>query len=164
LKSTLRRTTAAHASIHSTSNLSPAATASVDQDALHVRNLSTELTELCAAIPQVVAYRVTRMAIGSVRHDPADEAEFIGMGTEKMATLGESWSAMTVELCRLNQRFADALLKAVVEPGAGSIPALLRSTPGGRDAVLSIFRSGIQPIHRRTLENVRRLAAHAVAP
>jgi hypothetical protein len=69
-------------------------------------SLLAKSAELAIAAPQVIAHRVTRMAIAGPTLSARDRKEFQLMVAEKMAGFGEAWSAMVLQTIRANQTVA----------------------------------------------------------
>jgi hypothetical protein len=57
-------------------------------------NLARQATELAVAVPQVMAHRLTRMALAGPVLSARDRREFHGMAQEKMHAFWQSWFAM----------------------------------------------------------------------
>src|SRR5690349_9060378 len=69
-----------------------------------------KLTKLAVAAPQVIAHRLTRMALAGPTPSERDCQEFTGMGMEKQAVAAQAWMAMFAEGVRFQQQFALSLL------------------------------------------------------
>lgn len=110
--------------------------------------LPLQLAELAFAAPQVVAHRVTRMALAGPAPSARDRREFHQMGAEKLAAAGEAWFAMWVQAFHAQQQLALGMLKTAALP---STAALTR-------AGLGVLGHGMAPVHRRAVANARRLA------
>lgn len=67
------------------------------------KSLVSKAAELAFAAPQVVAQRVTRMAIAGPSVSEHDRKEFQSMGAEKTSAFFESWNAMTMQAIPLCQ-------------------------------------------------------------
>jgi len=121
-------------------------------------SLLAKSAELAIAAPQVIAHRVTRMAIAGPRLSARDRKEFHLMVAEKMAGLGEAWIAMVLQTIRANQTLAVALFRAFWAPSlrgrasTTAVAAQLQST------ALDILAKGLAPVHRKAVANARRLA------
>jgi len=121
-------------------------------------SLLAKSAELAIAAPQVIAHRVTRMAIAGPRLSARDRKEFRLMVAEKMAGFGEAWSAMVLQTIRANQTLAVALFRAFWAPSlrrrasTTAVAAQLQST------ALDILAKGLAPVHRKAVANARRLA------
>jgi hypothetical protein len=122
------------------------------------------VAELCVVAPQFIAYRVARTAMASIRHDAGDHTEFLGMGSERIAAFGESWSAMILEMCRWNRRLADAFLSATANRGVSVVPELLRSVHQGQGVAFSVLivSRSLKPIRNRIVANAVRAQHGAV--
>ena len=57
------------------------------------RALATQTAELALAVPQVVAHRVTRLALAGARPSRRDQAEFQRMVQEKQVAFSQAWMA-----------------------------------------------------------------------
>ena len=101
----------------------------------HAQRLARQFTELAFAAPQVVAHRTLRMAAASSPPSARDQAEFMRMGTEKVAAFYQSWGAMWMAMWALQFDFARAM----------------------SGAALSVTGAGLAPVHRRAVANARRL-------
>ena len=78
----------------------------------HATSLMIKTTELALAVPQVVAHRVTRMALAGAFPTARDQREFRQMGAEKMAAFTESWNAMAAEAFRANFSLATSFWRS----------------------------------------------------
>ena len=108
-----------------------------------------KLAELGLAAPQVIAHRLTRMALAGPTLSAHDREEFTGMVVEKYVAFAQAWFGMFVEAIRFQQQFALSLLTF--------------STP--RQHVAHVKRAshrmastGLAPFHRKAMANAKRLA------
>lgn len=99
------------------------------------QRIARQLTELAFAAPQVVAHRTLRMAAAGSAPSPRDQAEFMRMGTEKVAAFYQSWAAMWLSMWTMPFGFARSLSAAM----------------------LGVAGAGLAPVHRRAVANARRL-------
>lgn len=126
-----------------------------------------QMAELAVAVPQVVAHRVTRMAIAKHPLSARDRKEFHTMGAEKSAAFVESWAAMAAQAAAAQQQFALALMKQAFLPwtwaGGGaqaqrSAQALMRTAAQhAASAGANVLGHGLAPVHRRAVANAKRL-------
>ena len=122
------------------------------------RPLIVKAAELALAVPQVVAHRVTRMAIAGPSLSERDRKEFQRMGAEKTAAFIESWNAMTMQALRANQALAASFFRSFwspslkVKPSATAVAAKLYSS------ALGVLGKGMAPIHLKATANARRPA------
>jgi hypothetical protein len=119
------------------------------------RSLMTQWAELAFAVPQVVAHRVTRMAIAGPAPSARDRKEFDLMSAEKTAAFNESWNAMAVQAMRANQALAVSMLRSLWMPGKASASAV---TTQLQNAALGVLGKGVAPVHRKAVANAKRLA------
>jgi hypothetical protein len=106
--------------------------------------LARQATELAIAVPQVMAHRLTRMALAGAQPNARDRREFHGMAQEKMVAMWESWFAMGWAMAQASQKAWLALLQ-----GSTRLPVF--------DAQ-RILAQGLAPVHRKATANARRLA------
>jgi hypothetical protein len=113
--------------------------------------LAQQAFALSLAAPQVVAHRMGRMARSS--GSLADQAEFMQMGTEKVAAFYESWAAMWGAMWRAQQALA---LQSVQSSLRAARPVWPTQQALSRH-VLDVLADGLAPVHRRAAANARRL-------
>lgn len=94
-----------------------------------------QFAEMAFAAPQVVAHRTLRMAAAGHAPSARDQAEFMRMGTEKVAAFYQSWMAMWTAMWSLQMDF----LRTMSTAGWG------------------VAGAGLAPVHRRAVANARRL-------
>jgi hypothetical protein len=99
------------------------------------QRFARQLTELAFAAPQVVAHRTLRMAAAGNPPSARDHAEFMRMGTEKVAAFQQSWMSMWMAMWSLQVEMATTLSSMAMRLA----PAMLA------------------PYHRRVVANARRL-------
>jgi hypothetical protein len=119
-----------------------------------VRALATQTGQLAMAVPQVMAHRLTRMALAGAAPSAADRKEFHRMGAEKAAAVGESLNAMALQTVLAQQRAATSLALACWSPSRQSTQRLATHWT---DAVLGVLDAGMTPFHRRATANAKRL-------
>jgi hypothetical protein len=105
--------------------------------------LTRQATELALAVPQVVAHRLTRMALAGPVPNARDRREFHGMAQEKVHAFWQSWFAM-------GWAMTQAVQQAWIAGLQGARVPLLDA-----EAILS---KGMGPVHRKATANARRLA------
>jgi hypothetical protein len=120
--------------------------------------LVAKAAELAFAAPQVVAHRVTRMAIAGPCLSERDRKEFQRMGTEKTAAFSESWNAMTMQALRANQALAASFLRSFWSPSLRGRPSASAVAAQLHSATLGVLGKGMAPVHRKAVANAKRLA------
>ncbi len=120
-------------------------------------------TQLAWAVPQVVAHRLSRMALAGPVPSRRDRAEFLRMGSEKSEAFAESWSAMASEAFRVQQTISALWWRAFLMPWLSSNPAG-ETAAHLRRAQRSILGKGFAPVHRRAVANARRLSRSPKRP
>ena len=120
-------------------------------------SLVTKMPELALAVPQVVAHRVTRMAISGQSLSDRDKKEFELMVAEKKVAFGESWTAMTTQAVRANQAMAASFFQSFWSPLKRK-PTAAAVTAQVQRAAMGVLDKGIAPVHRKAVSNAKRLA------
>ena len=126
------------------------------------RSLATQTAELALATPQVMAHRLTRMALAGHTPSARDRKEFHLMGAEKVAAFLESWMAMAMQAWRVQMQMQTQLWTSAMQ--AMWMPWSRPSSAGGnaivqwQKATLGILGQGLVPVHRRAVANARRLS------
>lgn len=105
--------------------------------------LSRQATELAIAVPQVVAHRLTRMALAGPFPSARDRREFHAMGQEKVHAFWQSWFAMGWAMVEAMQKSWIAALRGARVPMIDSH---------------RILSHGLAPVHKRATANARRLS------
>jgi hypothetical protein len=105
--------------------------------------LARQATELAVAVPQVVAHRLTRMALSGPILSERDRLEFHAMSQEKVHAFWQSWFAMGWAMTEAIQKSWMAALQGARVP--------LLDTHG-------IMARGLAPVHRAATANAKRLA------
>jgi len=121
-------------------------------------SLLTKSAELAIAAPQVIAHRVTRIAIAGPTLSARDRKEFHLMVAEKMAGFGEAWIAMVQQTIRANQALAVALFRAFWAPSLRRRASTTAVAAQLQSAALDILAKGLAPVHRKAVANAKRLA------
>ena len=119
--------------------------------------LVRQAAELAVAAPQVIAHRLTRLALAGPAPSARDRREFQRMGAEKAAAFAESWNAMARQTLEANQTLASAFLRAFGSPARAQASAQSATRQVGR-AVTAIVQAGLAPAHRRAVANAKRLS------
>jgi hypothetical protein len=122
------------------------------------KSLVAKAAELAFVVPQVVAHRVTRMAIAGPSVSERDRKEFKRMGAEKTAAFSESWTAMTMQALRANQALAASFLRSFWSPSLKVRPSARAVAAQLHGAALGVLGKGIAPVHRKAAANAKRLA------
>ena len=120
------------------------------------RSLAVKATELGLAVPQVVAHRITRMALAGVYPNARDRKEFHRMGTEKMAAFAESWNAMTIQVLRANHEAVLSFWRSYWLFGLSGKPSASMHSRT-RNSGYRVLNKGLAPVHRRAVANAKRL-------
>ena len=112
-------------------------------------SLAVKMAELAFAVPQVVAHRVTRMAIAGPILSKRDRKEFTLMCAEKKEAFSQSWSAMTMQAFRANQALTASIFRSF--SSAGAMNERLQGV------ALDVLGKGLFPVHRKAVANAKRL-------
>ena len=122
------------------------------------KSLLAKAAELAFAVPQVVAHRVTRMAIAGPSVSERDRKEFQRMGTEKATAFIESWNAMTMQAIHANQALAASFFRSFWSPSMKGRPSTSAVAAQLHGAALGVLGKGMAPVHRKATANAKRLA------
>jgi len=120
-------------------------------------SLTLQAAELALAVPQVVAHRMTRIALAGPRLSDRDRKEFALMVAEKNAAFGEAWQAMATHGARANQALAASFFKSFLSIASGKRPSPARSAAQLHHAALGVLGKGLAPVHRKAVANAKRL-------
>ena len=118
-------------------------------------SLAVKTAELAFAAPQVVAHRLTRMALAGPQPSSRDRTEFTRMVAEKNAAFSESWLAMATQATLVNQALAMSVFRSFMpgrKPSAAATAAQLHA------AAVKLAGAGLAPVHRKAVANRKRLA------
>jgi hypothetical protein len=120
-------------------------------------SLATKLAELSLAVPQVVAHRVTRMAMAGQHPSDRDKKEFELMVEEKKLAFSQSWNAMTAQAVVANQALAMSFFKSFWlgtrhKPSAVAVASQIQRAAAG------VLNKGVEPVRRKAVANAKRLA------
>ncbi|MGB2682619.1 MAG: polyhydroxyalkanoate granule-associated phasin [Candidatus Competibacter sp.] len=126
------------------------------------RSVSRKTVETAVAAPQVIAHRLTRMALAGAKPSARDRKEFQRMGAEKVAAFTESWNAMAAQAFQAHQKLALSWMASLWKPGATAQSVTKSAARQTGDAVLDIVEKGLNPIHRRAVANAKRLSRKKV--
>ena len=122
------------------------------------RSLSVKAAELAFAVPQVVAHRVTRMALSGPKLSTRDRREFERMVAEKNSAFGEAWRAMATQAAVVNQALASSFLQSFLSVARGRKPSAGAAASQVHKAALSVLGKGLAPVHRKAVANAKRLS------
>jgi len=120
--------------------------------------IAVKAAELSVAVPQVVAHRVTRMAIAGTPMSARDREEFKRMVAEKKSAFTEAFAAMASQTVRANQALAASLVRPFWSPTLRRNPSPTALATQMQGAALGVLAKGIAPIHRKAVANAKRLA------
>ena len=120
-------------------------------------SLATRAAELAVAVPQVVAHRLTRMALSGPKLSPRDRKEFERMVAEKNSAFAESWNAMAAQAAVANQLLAASFFRSFLSVARGKRPPAA-SAAEFHKAALGVLGKGFAPVHRKAMANAKRLA------
>ena len=119
--------------------------------------LAQETAQTLAAVPWVMAMRLTRLAIPGA---PGNQREAAGMVTEKWLASIAAAQAMTVQLWmqpwQIAQAFWTASLAGV--PGSAAQRHALERAVAPLLTGDAVLRAGLAPVRKKVLANQRRLS------
>ena len=114
------------------------------------RTNAAKLGELGMAAPQVIAHRLSRLALAGAAPSARDRKELTGMLAEKQLAFMQSWAAMWAEGLRWQHQLALSLV--------GGPQAVARQIAGAGRALDKMAGKGLAPVHRKAVGNAKRLA------
>ena len=117
--------------------------------------LTSQTTGLAWAVPQVIAQRLTRMALAGPNPSAKDQHEFYTMGAEKVWAFYESWWAMSLAVAEKNQHM---LMSMFMTPWKMTNPSSFLSSEKLQKDALDVMNKGMTPVRKRAVSNARRLS------
>jgi hypothetical protein len=121
-------------------------------------SVAAKAAELAVAVPQVVAHRITRMALSGPTLSERDRKEFELMVAEKKSAFAEAWQAMAAQSFRANQALATSMFRSIWSPSLGRKPGGAKVAAQIQSAAIGVFAKGLAPVHRKAVANAKRLA------
>ncbi|CAB5703162.1 Uncharacterised protein [Delftia tsuruhatensis] len=124
-------------------------------------SVARQATELAVAAPQVVAQRLTRMAVAGANPSARDRKEFNRMVSEKQAAFYQSWNAMGLQSMAASQALMQAWMRMWLPPWSTTAwngSALASQASLWQNAMWGVVDKGLAPVHRTAVANARRLA------
>jgi hypothetical protein len=121
------------------------------------KSLAAQTFELGIAAPQVIAYRVARMASAGTFPSPRDRAELHRMGVEKITAVNEAWAAMATQAVLENHRFALTFMQSLCFPWMRPVPTVKSVSRQLNRMAVGILGKGMAPVRRRAVANAKRL-------
>jgi hypothetical protein len=122
------------------------------------KSLAVKSIELAMAVPQVVAHRVTRMALAGPKLSDRDRKEFQTMIIEKHAAFTQAWGDMAMQAFRANQTLTAFMLGSFFTPFSYKKPSAASVAAQVQHAAIGVLGKGLAPVHRKAISNARRLA------
>lgn len=122
------------------------------------KSVAVQCAELAVAVPQVVAHRMTRMALAGPVPSERDRREFQQMVAEKQTAFTQAWIAMATESFRASQAITASIFGNIFNPFS---PIKTRSATVATDihrAAMGLVSKGLAPVHRKVVSNAKRLA------
>lgn len=120
-------------------------------------SLAVKMAELAFAAPQVVAHRVTRMAVAGPILSQRDRKEFKRMSAEKTEAFAESWNAMAMQAFNANQALAASFFRSFWSPSLRGMPSAGAVSAQLQGVALDVLGKGLSPVHRKAVANAKRL-------
>ncbi|MEJ8293643.1 polyhydroxyalkanoate granule-associated phasin [Delftia tsuruhatensis] len=123
--------------------------------------VARQATDLAVAAPQVVAHRLTRMAMAGANPSARDRREFTRMVSEKQTAFQQSWAAMGMQSMVASQALMQAWMCMWWTPWSTSTwngGALASQASQWQNAMWGVVGKGLAPVHRTAVANAKRLA------
>lgn len=119
---------------------------------------ASKAVDIAVAAPQVIAHRVTRMALAGPLPDARDRKEFTGMVLEKQLAFAQSFLAWNTAVLRwqmnMQMQWFSACLRGDYAGALSSMFAPLPLTAASERAAAQ----ALEPVRRKAVANARRLA------
>ena len=120
-----------------------------------------KLGELGLAAPQVIAHRLSRMALAGASPSARDQKEFTQMIQEKQLAFSQSWMNMCGEIWRIQQAMFAAWFKSLTPMNMLQPMSSAQQRRQARifqNGLHTIASKGLAPIHQKAVANSKRLA------
>lgn len=116
--------------------------------------------DISLAAPQVIAHRLTRMALAGAHPDARDRKEFSGMVQEKQLAFSQAWWAAWQTAMQSPWTLAWSTWQAMLSGGMTASPWSAWQRAGQAMAAPStqMLNAALTPIHRKAVSNAKRLA------
>ncbi len=122
------------------------------------KSLTVKSLEVALSAPQVVAHRVTRMALAGTHPTGRDRKEFQRMVDEKYIAFAQAWGDMALHAMRAQWLFTASVFRMFLSPGSRQRPTAALMSAHLQNTAVAMMHKGLAPIHRKTVANARRLA------
>lgn len=122
------------------------------------KSVAAKSMELAMAVPQVVAHRVTRMALAGPKLSDRDRKEFHTMVYEKHEAFARAWGDMAMQAFRANQALTASVLRSFFTPFSFKKPPGASVVAQVQNASIGVLSKGLAPVRRKAVSNARRLA------
>lgn len=121
----------------------------------HARSVTRQTAALAVAVPQVMAHRLSRVALAGTAPSARDRKEFALMASEKKVAFNAAWNRMAVEAMRAYQALALRCFGAMWSPAFWTSFSAARQLQG---AALGVWSAGLVPLRRTAEANAKRLS------
>src|ERR1022692_2807291 len=111
--------------------------------------LAVKSMELAMAVPQVVAHRVTRMALAGPTLSDRDRKEFQMMVNEKHAAFAQAWSDMAMHAFRANQVLMASMLRSFFTPFSYKRPSGASAAAQVQNAAIGVVGEGFATVDQK---------------
>lgn len=119
---------------------------------------ASKAADIAVAAPQVIAHRVTRMALAGPLPDARDRKEFTGMVQEKQLAFAQSFVAWNTAVLRwqmhMQMQWFSACLRGDYAKAFNQLFSPLPLAVAGEKAAAQ----ALEPVRRKAVSNAKRLA------
>ena len=126
------------------------------RDVVSAASLAARSLAISTAAPQVIAHRLSRMALAGANPTAADRRESMQMVTEKMQAFHSGWGAIWTEALAQQASLTQALWMAPWQ-GPSAWVALATRSVSSTDLV-RLIDAGLTPVHDTAVANAKRLS------
>ena len=119
---------------------------------------ASKAADIAVAAPQVIAHRVTRMALAGPLPDARDRKEFTGMVQEKQLAFAQSFMAWNTEILRWQMQWQMQMFGAMVSGNWQSMANRMLSPQPLMAAAERATAKAMEPVRRKAVANAKRLS------
>ncbi len=121
------------------------------------KSLNEQSVELSAAVPEVIAHRMNSFMSAGLRPSEGHQEEFQLMWSEKSDAFVDSWKAMAHQASIVNKEFYSSIMQTMFTPWWNMQAVEVYTHKQFNKAALSVLNKGLEPIHKTTTSNAKRL-------
>ena len=121
------------------------------------KSLVERSVELSTAVPEVIAHRISNFMLSGFQPSEDHNEEFQLMLSEKSDAFIDSWQAMALQTSKVNQEIYSSIMQTMFTPWWNLQAVEVYTHREFNKAALSVLNKGLEPIHKTTTSNAKRL-------